>query len=175
MITKGERTELRSIVRQQFRVLRSEVVQRQLEMAAQVETDLAERYADGDAAWQGIMHEIHEATLEANRRVNDALNNAGFQVKGNYERVFISCAPIQQPTQDRMQLRHLAQTRIAAQVKAALLRLEREEADLLRTLAVGAIESDEARQFLERIPTVGELVSVARLAELEASLGSNDL
>ena len=69
-----------------------------------------------------------------------------------------------------MELRRLANTRITAQVKGALLRLDRDEADLLRTLAVGAIESEEARIFLDRIPTVGELVSSARLAELEAGL-----
>lgn len=46
----------------------------------------------------------------------------------------------------------------------------RQEADLLRSLAVDALESDEARSFLGRIPTVGELVPSVRLAELASAI-----
>jgi hypothetical protein len=63
---------------------------------------------------------------------------------------------------------------IEAQIEGALMRLDREEADLLRTLAIGAIESEEARNFLSAIPTVAELVPASRLAELEASLTIED-
>lgn len=45
---------------------------------------------------------------------------------------------------------------------------------MLRTLAVGAIESEEARAFLAAIPSVSELVPAARLAELEASMTDDD-
>lgn len=171
MITKAERAELRSIVRQQFKVLRSELAQRQLEMYAEVEEEISARYADNDRSWSGVMHEVHEATMEANRRMNDALYNAGFQTKGSTERMWIRTPDIAQPTEERHQLRRAAKARIDSQCKAAGLRLDREEADLLRTLGVGAIESEEAREFLQRIPTVGELVSSARLAELEKAMG----
>jgi hypothetical protein len=171
MITKSERTELRSIVKQQFKVLRAELAQRQLEMYAEVEDEITARYSDDDATWSGLMHEVHEATMEANRRINDALYNAGYQKKSGTERMWINTPRIDQPTEDRHQLRRTAKTRIDAQVKAAGLRLDREEADLLRTLGIGVIESEEARLFLQRIPTVGELVSSARLAELERAMG----
>lgn len=174
MITKGERTELRSIVRQQFKVLRSEVVQRQAEMDAEIEDQITGRYAEDDANWTGMMHKVHEAVMEANRQVNDALYEAGFQKRGHSERQWIASPNLQQPREERQNLRGLARAKIAAQVKAALLRLDRDEADLLRTLAIGAIESEEARSFLSKIPTVGELVSSARLAELEAQLGGTE-
>lgn len=170
-ITKGERTELRSIVKQQFKVLRSELEQRQREMYAQVEEEIVTRYSADDEQWRGLEHEIHEITLEANRRVNDALYKAEMEVRGSSERMWFSTPSIQQPTADRHQIRRLAHAKIEAQMKAAKLRLDRDEADLLRTLAIGALESDEAHGFLEAIPTVGELVPVARLAELEAQLG----
>jgi hypothetical protein len=44
--------------------------------------------------------------------------------------------------------------------------VERQEADLLRTLAVEALESEEARAFLKMIPSVAELVPSTRLNEL---------
>ena len=51
MITKTERTELRGIVRQQFRVLRAEVDQREAEVIADAEEQINGKYADEDAAW----------------------------------------------------------------------------------------------------------------------------
>lgn len=174
MISKGERTELRSIVRQQFKVLRSELEQREREMYAGVEEEIATRYAEADQGWVALTHKIHEITLDANRQVNDALYEAGFQTKSGTERMWFQTPGPRQPTEDRTELRRLATTKIQAQMKAAKLRLDREEADLLRNLAVGAIESDEAREFLAAIPTVGELVPVARLAELEAQITGED-
>lgn len=169
MISKGERTELRSIVKQQFKVLRSELEQREMEMDAEVEAEISARYEHEDQAWSVVQHKVHEAVMEANRQINDAMAEAGFQMKSGTERMWVTAPRMSQPQEDKQQLRRLAHTRIAAQVRGAKLRLEREEADLLRTLAVGAIESDEARAFLAAIPTVGELVPAARLAEIEAA------
>lgn len=59
-------------------------------------------------------------------------------------------------------------------MRAALLRLSRQEADLLSELAIGVLESAEARAFLGAIPTVGELVPAARLAQLEAQFGADE-
>lgn len=174
MISKGERAELRSIVKQQFKVLRSELDQREMEMLADVEQEIVARYTDDDQAWSVVQHKVHEAVMEANRQINDALNEAGYQVKGSTERMWVRTPDMHQPQEDRHQLRRLATSRIHAQVRGAKLRLEREEADLLRALAVGAIESEEARNFLTSIPTVGELVPAARLAELEATLGDDE-
>jgi hypothetical protein len=173
VITKTERAELRSVVRQQFRVLRAEVTQRKAELYADVEDQIADRFGADDRTWAGVMHEVHEAVLECNRRINDAFYRAGYQERGRSERMWIGEPNIRKPEGKRNELRHQAGSRIEAQVKGAMLNLDRREADLLRTLAIGAIESEEARAFLEALPTVGELVPAARLAELEASLGGD--
>lgn len=174
MIPKGERTELKSIVRQQFKVLRSELEQREMEMLADIEQEIVARFSDDDQAWSVVQHKVHEAVMEANRQINDALYEAGYQAKGSTERMWIDTPRMAQPKEDQYQLRRLATSRITAQVRGAKLRLEREEADLLRTLAVGAIESEEAQAFLAAIPSVGELVPAARLAELEAAMGEEE-
>ena len=54
-------------------------------------------------------------------------------------------------------------------MKTALLNLDRQEADLLQSLALQTIETDAARQFLAAIPSLGDLVPAARLAEIEAA------
>lgn len=163
MITKTERTELRSIVRQQFKVLRAEVEQRKTELLADVEEQVTERFTDEDKAWADASHLAHEAVMEANRKVNDAYR----ELTGNHvEHMYVQARIPHQPMRHRAALKQVAAKRLDAQVSGALLRLQRQEADLLRTLAVGAIESEEARKFLESIPTVGELVPAARLEEL---------
>lgn len=172
-MTKGERTELRSIVRQQFKVLRAEVVQRQAELMAGVEDEIVEKYSEADKTWDDVQHRIQEAILTANREVNNALYEAGLQQRRGSERMLVTCHQIEQPVRERNHLRHTASIRLEAQVRGALLQLDRQEADLLRTLSVGALESSEAHAFLSGIPTVSELVPVARLAELEKSMGED--
>lgn len=185
MITKGERTELRSIVRQQFKVLRHEVEQRQAELLADLDEQIAARYADEDRQQQALLFRAHEICEAAGREITDLLKGSGV-VHGHADMpirmgdtpevsierpVHVLMETVTWSKADRLQLRRAAVERLQANVKGALLNLERREADLLRTLAVGAIESAEARAFLEAIPTVAELVPSARLLELEAQFG----
>lgn len=170
MIPKGERTELKSIVKQQFRVLRAECEQRQAELLANVEDEMRTRFATDDQAWNTCTHKVHEAVMEANRAINDALHEAGYQARGATERMWVQTPHIRKPQEDESQLRRVAHSHINEQTRAAKLALDRQEADMLRTLAIGAIESEEARAFLQSIPVVGELIPAARLAELEARL-----
>lgn len=169
-ITKGERTELKSVVRQQFKVLRSELEQREAELDAEVEAQIAEKYHDEDTEWNATLHRLQEVVSAANREFNDVLYEAGFQQKGSTEQVWVTAHSPQKQERPRNELRSLAKSQLRAKLKAARLRLDREEADLLRTLAVGALETEEAHAFLSGIPTVGELVPASRLAELEAGL-----
>lgn len=191
MITKGERTELRSIVKGQFKVLRHEVEQRHAEMVADLDEQIAQRYAEVDGQRRALMWRSEEILQACSRELTDLFGGSG-AVKGHdraaeFGDLYGQLGPevsIERPVRvgmedvtwskaDRAQLRRAATERLAAQVKGAMLNLERREADLLRTLAVGAIESEEARSFLTGIPTVGELVPAARLSELEASFGDD--
>lgn len=176
-MTKTERGELRSLIRQQFRVLHSEVDQREIELRADVEQQIADKYATADTLWDTIYAEVREALATANKEIHDVLYRHGVREKDGTEAVLVGLArEIRDKPQekDRQALRRLGYTKVAAKAKAAQVDLARREADMLRDLAVGALESDAAREFLDRIPTVGELVPATRLAELEASLGAPD-
>lgn len=171
MIPKAERAELRSLVKSQFKVLRAEVEQRQAEMLVDLDEQITARYAAWDKQWSDAMFLCNEAAMEANRKVNDILREHVEQPDGGRsEWVLINFHAPARPDRRRMELRQSGVARIHAEVRAAYLRLDRDEADLLRTLTIGALESEEAKAFLNAIPTVGELVSRARLAELEAGL-----
>lgn len=167
MISKTERAELRSIVKQQFRVLRLEVDQREAELMAQLEEDVAEYFAEDDRLWAVTQHRIHEIGMEANRQINDVLREGGYAERGHTEQMYVRVAQMAQPKGKRQEMLRLGESKVRAQVKTAKLQLDRQEADLLRSLAVGAVESDEARTFLSDIPTVAQLVPEARLIELD--------
>lgn len=171
MIPKSERAELRALVKSQFKVLRAEVEQRREEMLADLQDQINERYAKWDKQWSDAMFLCQERALEANREVNDILREMIDQPDGGRsEFMLVAFHAPSRPDRRRSELLMAGRTHINADVKAAQLRLDRDEADLLRTLTIGALESAEAKAFLTAIPTVGELVSRARLAELEAGL-----
>jgi len=168
-ITKGERTELKSVVRQQFKVLRTEVEQRRAEMAAGITEAVRDKYSDEDGHRAAVTDRIAEIVRAAEREITDYMiaqaPDCGVTIN---QPVSLSLPRINWPQDDRHGDRQSATKQLDASVKAALLRLDRQEADLLRTLAVDAIESEDALRFLSNIPTVGELVPADRLAEIMA-------
>jgi hypothetical protein len=171
VITKGERSELKSLIRARFKVLRSDVAVRQAELITELDSRIATKFAVADKAWSDAMFLIDEAAKEANRKANDVLR--GLDVDG-YDRTreypIVQTRPITKPTGDRHSLRQQGLGRIEATVRAAYLKLDRQENDLLTRLITGALESSEAQAFLGEIPTIASLVPSDRLLELEQSL-----
>lgn len=170
IIQPGERRELRAIVRQQFKVLRTEVKQRERELVSEAEMRLVERYRDQDKRVDDLNWRIHEATNKANREIADLLKEFGEEAEGGrFGRMGggLFAPTVNRRDEDRSQLHRALVSGIKAQVDQANLTLDRQEADLLRSLAMEVLESDAARAFLARIPTVSELVPAARLREIE--------
>lgn len=171
MITKGERAELRSLIRQRFKVLRAEIEVRRAELEAELDSRIVAKFSNDDKAWGDAMFLVEEAAREANRKANDILRGViGDAYPKDSDHSIITARTINQPKHERNVLRTQGMSRIAAQVKTANLQLDRQEADLLTRLVAGALESEEARSFLGEIPTVSALVPADRLLELERSL-----
>jgi hypothetical protein len=178
MITKGERTELRSVVRHQFKVLRGEVLQRRAELIAEAEHRIAERFAARDKKRTDVEWRVREIAQAADREIADLVKAAEEDAEGPNllgRLVGWAGAPaIRWADDSRGEMRRAVHAEIDARVKDAQLRLDRQEADLLQSLALGALESEEARAFLGSIPKVSELVPGDRLAELEAQFAGPD-
>ena len=170
-MTKGERTELRSVVRGQFKVLRGEIEQRRKELMADAAEQVRHRYAAADKQVDDLNWRIGQVVDQANKDIRDAIKTAQAESDGGQWSWSgtISAPRISHQHEDRYALNGALSTGIDAQARSALLTLERQEADLLRQLALGALETEEARTFLAAIPSVGELVPASRLAEIEAA------
>jgi hypothetical protein len=170
-MTPGERRELRTVVRQRMKVLRADVEQRRLELLAEAERRLVERYRQQDKDVDDLNFRIAEITEQASREITDLIIAARGDADGVSIRrpVKLQTPRVNSYSEDRAQLHRAMVAGVEAQVKKALLDLDRQEADLLQSLALQTIETEAARQFLAGIPSVGELVPTARLAEIEAT------
>jgi hypothetical protein len=171
LIPPAERRELRAVVRSQFKVLRTEVKQRETELIAEAERQLMERYRDDDKRMDDLNWRIRQVVDQANNDIRDFLKElSDLEDGGRFSRVYgLSYPHVNRKSEDRTQLHAALTSGIKAQVQSAVLSLDRQEADLLRQLALESLESAEAQAFLARIPTVAELVPSARLKEIEAA------
>lgn len=168
-MTKSERTELQRLVRQRFKLLREEVRGRQAEMTSEIDQAIVVKHTDRDEARSEVQREVSRICERANAEVDAAVKAAGYHRTGSGMGWFATPV-IRWGDDGRHKQRRALVSDLEAKVKQAHLRLDREEVDLLQALAIGALESDEAREFLGRIPTVAELVPASRMEELEASL-----
>lgn len=165
-IQPGERRELRSVVRSQMKVLRAEVAQRKVTLAAEVEARLVARYEDDDRRADEVTAQARQIVRDANAELESLVRESGlFQTEA---RDFMLTPRLYRKT-DRSRLREAMLAGIEAQSRQALLELDRREADLLRELAVDALKTSAARAFLEKFPTVTELVPSSRLTEIETA------
>lgn len=167
-MTPGDRRELRSLVKKQFAILRNDVKRREAELKAEIETELLRRYSGQDEA-------ISEARQQMDRARNDyilAVQKIGQDLLelcpemevatvDQYGRVGLSAHDNNRSERHRALLASIPQ-----QIADAATKLDQEELSLLRELTIGALDSEQAQQFLDRIPTVGQLVPKARLTEL---------
>lgn len=171
MITKGERAELRSLIRQRFKVLRTEVEARRAELAVELEERITAKFAEEDKRWSDAMFLIKEAVREANRKANDILRTLDIDAMDtSVEYEVVNFRGVSKPVAERNVLHRNGVRRIEAQVKGALLQLDGQEADLLTRLVANGLETDDARAFLGEIPTVSALVPADRLLQLEQQL-----
>ena len=152
-IPPGERRELRSVVRSQFKVLRTEVKQRELELTAEAERRLMERYRDEDKKVEDLNWRMQEIVRDAQRQIEDLMRDHGEQEdgggwgRGDGKLWFQG---VSRKTENRTQLRRALEAGIREQVRQASLALDRQEADLLRALAMEGLESTGADQAAPR-------------------------
>lgn len=174
-ITKGERDELRRIVRQDFKVLAEEMKVRRAEMVAEIEQRVAQRFEPSDQAAEACQRQMGDIIQNA----NEAITKAIADLKAAADGYMIAWNPLATPRlfvvpEKREEMRRALIADLDARIAEATLRVHRQEADLLKGLASGALESDAAREFLASIPTVAQLVPADRLAELEAQFSQDD-
>jgi hypothetical protein len=158
-MTRAERLELARLVRLRASVAKKDAEQRQAQLLADVEEQLAARYQANHAAWADV-HELADkvvaaADAEIARRCRELGIREDFRPSlslGWYSRGENA------DRNRRGELRKVAQVRLEAATRAAKVEIDRQAAALLSELASGALESDAARGFLEAMPSIDDLM-----------------
>lgn len=167
-ITKGERDELRRIVRGDFKALTEEIGVRQKELYAEIEKRVATRFMAHEEVIAETDLKVAQVVAEANARIQTVLMECQKQCDG----YSLHWLPLISPRlglvrEKRDEMRRAMIADVDARVAHARARMKRQEVELLKRLSVGVLESTDAKAFLTEIPTVAELVPASRLQELE--------
>jgi hypothetical protein len=166
---RGEREELQRLVRQREKVLKSAARQRSAELLADFENQMGSEYSfDQDEVWE-------KAALEADREVRKAqkLVAEGCRKLGIPER-FAPSLDLRWHNRGydnliesrRKELRTMAQTRIEAIERKAIVEIELSCLEAQTAIAVAGLTSAAAKGFIEHLPSVETLMPALSFAEV---------
>lgn len=174
-MTNAERAELRKLVNLRSKLAKADIDQQEAHQLAELEAQLAAHYDANHEAWAEITKQARERVAELDAKIAAICKQRGVREEFRpgldlnwYGR------GVNADRQRRTELRRVAQTRLAANAKAAKLEVDRRVAILLTDLAQGALESAEARGFLDAIPTPDQLMPRVTLLELEQKVQGDE-
>jgi hypothetical protein len=169
-MTRAERAELAKLLKLRARVAKEDVNTREAHLLADFEAQMASRYDSRDEAWADVTAAAKKAVEEADAEVAKRCRELGIPAEF---RPGINCSWYGRgenaDRSRRVELRKVAQTRLAANARAAKVEIDRTIAELLTQLTAGALESGSARDFLDAMPSIDQLLPPLALRELVAA------
>jgi hypothetical protein len=169
-VNKSEREELASVARLRARVARKAVDARKAELLADAEAQLSAKYEFDEKVWADITRQAEEAVKAADEQIAQICRDKG--VPENF-RPTLHLGWFSRgenaSKERRAELRKRAQTRIEALAVKAAAAIEAKEAEVRTRLIAGGLESNEAKAFLESIPTPTQLMPPIAIGDLDGS------
>ena len=158
-MTKGERDQLVKLANLRARIAKAHVSEREAELVADVERQLAATYEATDEAWAEITAKANDAVEAADDEVARLCRERGVREEFR-PRLLIGWWQRGEnaASSRRSELRKVARTTIQAVGKRAKLAIDTRTAEVLTELIAGSLESAEAKAFLESIPTPEQLM-----------------
>ena len=175
-MAKGERDELAKILKARARLANRVVEQQAAKLQADVEQQLSSRYKIGEMAWADLTLAASKAVEQADAELAKRCRALGIPEEFRPSLTISWYGRGENADgKRRTELRTLAARRIEAMAAEARVAIEMAALDGLTHLTTGALASDEARAFLEAMPTVERLMprlDVAALGPLALSGGT---
>jgi hypothetical protein len=173
-MTKAEREELRKVVRSRVKVARGDAEARASVLLADFERQIAARYPDNHPAWADLTAHARDAVKKADDQIAELCRRMGIPPEFRPEiRVTWFSRGENALRERREELRRVAKAEAAAMVKSAKTEIDRAESVLLTELAIGGLESDQARAFFERLPSPDQLMPALALERIEGLVNPN--
>jgi hypothetical protein len=168
-MTKSERTELGQLIRKRERVMKAATDERGAVLIAEFEKQSATIYAfDDDAVWKQATELAKKAADEANEQIKVRCKELGIPEEfapgcafGWYGRGQNSVAG------RRAELRRVARSRIEALVRQTKTKIEQLSLAAQTEVVANGLQSDAARAFLEKMPTLEALMPAVDVTEVQ--------
>ena len=161
-MAKSERSELLRLVKARARVAKAELL-------AEFEQKLAAKYLPSDhPAWEELTATATKAVADADAQIAEVCRELGIPEKW---RPGISASWYGRgenaSAMRRAELRKVASTRLDAEGKKAKHAIEAKAVEMQSVLVAGALESSDAKAFLETMPTPESLMVPLQLPDVE--------
>jgi len=161
VMSPTERRELRSIIKRDFEILKAELKVRRDELAL----SLTQAYQnDSDTQIKTIQKDLQKHLLKAKKEVMAARALGAEYEEMGYFITFgsgIRHDNVTQVTVIKRSVREDLQrleAKLSNDYARAVIAVDRQSVDLQKEISIDALQSDAAKSFLERIPTVAELL-----------------
>jgi hypothetical protein len=161
VMTRGERDDLRKLVHQREKVLKSAVKQRAAELVADFENQLGTQFSfDQDEVWEKAAGIAKAAVVKANAQIAARCRELGIPERfaPGLEVAWRHRGYDNGVKERRAELRRMAQTQVEALEAKAVVEIEMACLEAQTALAVASLTSDAARQFIERLPAIEVLM-----------------
>jgi hypothetical protein len=169
-MTPRERESLAKLVRLNEKVAKAAAKQRAAELRADFQAQLAAEFAfDDDDVWEAAAEAAKQAQVEANARILERCAELGIPDR------FAPSMAVNWYTRGenatasrRAELTRVAASKIEEGYRSALTTIEAKSAEVQTRILVGGLTSDDARAFVESIPTASALMPTITLGEIES-------
>lgn len=173
-MTKGEREELRKVVRSRAKVARGDAEARASELLADFERQIAAKYPENHPAWADLTAHAEQEVSKIDSRIAEICQRMGISSEFR-PRISVAWYGRGENAvkERREELRRVAKAEAAVLVKSARAEIDRAESVLLTELAIGGLQSDQARAFFERLPSPEQLMPALTLARIEERVNAS--
>jgi hypothetical protein len=168
-MTRRDRNDLLDVAKMRTRVAKAGVATREAQLLAKVEEELSAIYSANDEAWKEIAAEADAKVKEVDAQIAAICRERGVpeEFRPQLHTMWYGRGA-NASKERRAELRKLAQARIKAAGQEAKTAIDAQSVEVMSEIIAGALESDEARRYLDKIPTPAQLMPPVEVAELEA-------
>jgi hypothetical protein len=172
-MSKSERDDLARLIRQRAKVAKASAIQRSTKLIADFELQMDKRYAfNSDEIWKASVEAVENAYIEAQAKVEKRCRELGIPDRfapSIYRPSWCSSGE-NEFKQRRADLRRIAAKQIEAIEKTACLEIERISVQTQTELIANGLISEESKAFLERMPSIEELMPALEVTRIERLL-----
>ncbi len=168
-MTKSEREDLQRLVRQREKVQKSAAKLRSSKLLADFENTMAAEFSfDDDAVWAEAAKAAQAEVDKAQRRVAARCRELGIpdRFAPSLQLLWSNRGYDNMIETRRKELRHVAQARVAAIEQDAVVKIEIASIEAQTEIATAGLESDAARAFVAKLPTVESLMPALSYQEI---------